>query len=600
MVFSRLACSFVVMAALCAGTIAHALDYKPGFACPRPTDSDPLATAICSSSEMARSELEFEQVYYAHRLQDGPTAYQQLKRQADTYDKALRAACAIPLPGRGGPTLSNYSIACYETMTEKQAAEWASSLSGDAADEARRPLDQHIAIQQRLISAGYLQVPSGQADGVYGEGTREAIRAWQKASGLPESGAVSDSEMLKLMSSMNVFVAQRGSEGPHPTLNTAPTGDLLSRILKPDMLDIQQAYLETLTGPAKRITPESKATAALYIVDGCELTAMTKIGTVVAYDLKLSSSCSVDLTPFVGQEMLVTGRTTFGDISANLGGDEKLIADCLYLCGNAVDPEVGLTYTGSHSSGFIQIAFMRNVDDDVSAKASEAWLATMPDPDPAGVTQPVVGYVEKGTYNCERTYDSQGIAAFTPVPVEEVYIGGGDSPLDDVVARDCSQSTANDNAAAPTSTPPQPAPAPRPDLFKVGNTIRFDGFDLTVESVQERGQVGSEFLNEKASEGGVLVAVTYSLKNTSSAPMGFMDQPNLKLIDPRGTTYSNDTGATAAFSTENDFNNKIVSDLNPGITVHDGDVFEISKDAFDPSTWSIVVEGQETHPIALQ
>ncbi|MCL5006532.1 MAG: peptidoglycan-binding protein [Patescibacteria group bacterium] len=40
------------------------------------------------------------------------------------------------------------------------------------------------ALQQMLISSGYLKMPSGVAYGYFGQLTREAVAAWQKANGI--------------------------------------------------------------------------------------------------------------------------------------------------------------------------------------------------------------------------------------------------------------------------------------------------------------------------------------------------------------------------------------------------------------------------------
>lgn len=136
--------------------------------------------------------------------------------------------------------------------------------------------------------------------------------------------------------------------------------------------------------------------------------------------------------------------------------------------------------------------------------------------------------------------------------------------------------------------------------FKVGDTVSFDAFEIVLKSVEERSTVGNEYSKENVAEGGTYVAVVYSLKNTGKKPIGMFDGPTLKLMDPAGTTYDADIGASSSFSSEKKFNRKVVSDLNPGIKVNDGNVWEVSKDQFDLATWKIVLDGHESSPISLK
>ncbi|WP_181815811.1 hypothetical protein [Alteripontixanthobacter maritimus] len=63
-------------------------------------------------------------------------------------------------------------------------------------------------------------------------------------------------------------------------------------------------------------------------------------------------------------------RTTFGKIlnRDNLG---QFTADCIYSCGNAADPVVGLTYRASHATGFISVQYSTSADQ--SDEAIELW-----------------------------------------------------------------------------------------------------------------------------------------------------------------------------------------------------------------------------------
>ena len=65
--------------------------------------------------------------------------------------------------------------------------------------------------------------------------------------------------------------------------------------------------------------------------------------------------------------------------------------------------------------------------------------------------------------------------------------------------------------------------------------------------------------------------------------------PSVKLVDSNSTTYGSDIGASADFATELNLDRKILSDLNPGITVKDASVFEINKGQFEKGGWKLLI-----------
>jgi S1-C subfamily serine protease len=84
--------------------------------------------------------------------------------------------------------------------------EWLGRLTGPAYEEAVRPPEKHVALQEALQQTGFL--PPGPIDGVYGRGTRAAIVAWQTARGRKVTGLLGNSDALAL----EVEV----SKGPEP------------------------------------------------------------------------------------------------------------------------------------------------------------------------------------------------------------------------------------------------------------------------------------------------------------------------------------------------------------------------------------------------
>ncbi|MGF6950100.1 hypothetical protein QF028_002605 [Neobacillus sp. B4I6] len=128
-------------------------------------------------------------------------------------------------------------------------------------------------------------------------------------------------------------------------------------------------------------------------------------------------------------------------------------------------------------------------------------------------------------------------------------------------------------------------------VYKVGEVVKTDNLEITVTKSEEKDVIGDpEFLGKKASEGATLVAIQYKMKNISDKPVGAFDYPTINLIDEKGTKYDPDVDASAAYATETGIDNsKIMSDLNPGITVTGTDVYEISKDQFAKGKWFIQI-----------
>ncbi len=126
--------------------------------------------------------------------------------------------------------------------------------------------------------------------------------------------------------------------------------------------------------------------------------------------------------------------------------------------------------------------------------------------------------------------------------------------------------------------------------YQVDEPIPSNDMELVVTSVEERTVVGGEYFNEHVSEGGTLVVVQWQYKNTSDKPIGTFSQPRIKLTDAKGTEYSNDLGKSSSYATEIDLDRKILSDLNPGITVKDAAVFEVSEEEYSKGGWFVVVK----------
>lgn len=137
-------------------------------------------------------------------------------------------------------------------------------------------------------------------------------------------------------------------------------------------------------------------------------------------------------------------------------------------------------------------------------------------------------------------------------------------------------------------------------IANIGDLITTEKFEITILSVEKRKQVGSSFFSSTPAEGGLYITVQWQYKNISSEPIGTFSVPYIRLIDENETRYSSDIGASGNFATELDLDRKILSDLNPGITVQDADVFEISEELYESGEWKIFINADDDIYVSIK
>jgi len=189
----------------------------PSFDCA--AGHSPITDLICSSADLSRIDLTFVQAYYALRQQVGETGWQALKAEALDFQNRTMQRCGVPATGSLPPEPGPW-VVCLSAAYERQRAVWLSRLSGPAAEEAGRPIEQHIALQRDLQTLGFLP-PTATIDGVYGAATRLAILAWQRTRVLPASGFLDDHDATVLAGPPS---PPSTSSQPDPLHGEAPNG----------------------------------------------------------------------------------------------------------------------------------------------------------------------------------------------------------------------------------------------------------------------------------------------------------------------------------------------------------------------------------------
>ena len=166
-------------------------------------------------------------------------------------------------------------------------------------------------------------------------------------------------------------------------------------------------------------------------------------------------------------------------------------------------------------------------------------------------------------------------------------ISGGDSDTQ------VKKNTASENVAQQNPDNSVSSGGENDKAYNIGDVITTDKFEIKVNSVETRKSVGGEYFSQTPSDGGVYVVVSYEVKNISDEPISAFLCPSVKLEDSGKITYDSDIGASSYYATEANLDTKIVSDLNPGITVKDAEVFEISEESYNAGGFSVYIDAGE-------
>lgn len=145
----------------------------------------------------------------------------------------------------------------------------------------------------------------------------------------------------------------------------------------------------------------------------------------------------------------------------------------------------------------------------------------------------------------------------------------------------------------PVTSPPTPQPTKSVAQQEkpLNNSIEIDGVLYTITELKTPNAVGLS--DEKAGEGGILVAVIVNSKNVGTEPVkASAIKDNVRLIDENSVEYRPDSGKSSLYRFgREDLNRKIISDLNPDISSKDAFVFEVSKTKFNQEKWHATIDG---------
>jgi hypothetical protein len=199
--------------------------------------------------------------------------------------------------------------------------------------------------------------------------------------------------------------------------DSASAADKLSSIFNFDMLNVQPAFLENITGPARSMDTDATGVEVRdYRVDGCQVQAFFEKNLARRYALVLTPKCNFNLGAFVPGYASTKGLTVGKFADGQQHPQLRLHSDCIYNCGNAADPSVDFTWEGPHSVNFVYVALTVTIADTIALGASQVLEDQMSKNEGQE-------YLLETKFNCDRKYDEMAVRDFAKAPVNEIVIG---------------------------------------------------------------------------------------------------------------------------------------------------------------------------------
>lgn len=170
-----------------------------------------------------------------------------------------------------------------------------------------------------------------------------------------------------------------------------------------------------------------------------------------------------------------------------------------------------------------------------------------------------------------------------------------------VVSNDLSEQLhKSDQPVTATNEPPPVSQA------MLGQTFQTGEFEIKIANVVAQNAVGGvnvvgQIIGQSvAPNGATYVIVNWTYKNITGQPINPTSQPKVQLVDRNGQRYNPDVAASAAYASQAGNDKKILSDLNPGVTLTANDVFEISRESAQQGGWSVLAVADREITVALQ
>lgn len=130
-----------------------------------------------------------------------------------------------------------------------------------------------------------------------------------------------------------------------------------------------------------------------------------------------------------------------------------------------------------------------------------------------------------------------------------------------------------------------------PSIISIDEKIAYGDISTSISSLELKKTLSDEMgvFTAKAQDGATLVAVIIDQTNVSNKPVSAFSVPQLTLISPDGIEYEADLGKTSEYSMIKEVDEKILSDIAPGLRSESAFVFEVSDQQLSKTGWTLKV-----------
>lgn len=190
-------------------------------------------------------------------------------------------------------------------------------------------------------------------------------------------------------------------------------------VFSPYIIGVGLAYFEQLAGVTARRTVDNTKE---YRIGRCDIEVRFDDGRVNSLRIPATVECSdFNLNQFLpnyDNAFPPLHQLTQGAFSTETSNAGAFYANCLYACGNAVDPSVYQSWKGSHADRGFEVILETALITEASHDAASAWSGAMMD-------ERGEDWLIDGKFNCTRQYDALAHRLFANVPVSAIQIGYG-------------------------------------------------------------------------------------------------------------------------------------------------------------------------------
>jgi peptidoglycan hydrolase-like protein with peptidoglycan-binding domain len=201
----------------------------PSFTCAGA--STLIQRVICAEPSLRRLDLEALQPVYVLRHAQ-PGTRDQMRDDGNALTQRVERKCRLSPDGRITHKGLREAIRCVEAEYRRQSQAWRQQVAREApgagAEEAARPVEEHVKLHELLKKAGVLQ-GTQVADGIYGGVTRASIAEFQRSEAMPPHGLMSNATAERLLRRVGTGEANLTASIPAITARRTQLADLQQR-----------------------------------------------------------------------------------------------------------------------------------------------------------------------------------------------------------------------------------------------------------------------------------------------------------------------------------------------------------------------------------